>query len=162
MRREDEARYFRRLLVDNWEPVEGLTPENGLKVHTGEPDTISDDPQITIDTPMEEVEAPSGYFAFQGDGSGFWRRPDGSVDIRCVAGKAEDVDSHPRWFARQLAGEVQRILEVNWSGVPDENTGEVVYRQLSPGAYTGPMTGDEITDRWYAVQEARYTYATNR
>lgn len=163
MVREDEARYFRRLLVNNWQPVSGLTPDdNSLIIHTGEPDTLSDDPQIAIAPATEQPRGESGYDAFQGDGGGFWRRADGMIDIKCVGGEGENIDIKPRWLSSKLAKEVERILHVNSSGVVDEITGEVVYRALAPGQYTGPMSHESMPGRWFSIQEARYTHATPR
>lgn len=164
MQREDEVRYLRRVLLDNWEPVSSdpaYAPANGnLRIHTGEPDDESLDPQITLDNPSEVPRGASGYDAFQGDGDGFVRRPDGTIDVRCIAGTDDDVDPHPRWLSRQFAGEVQRILELRWSGVPDANTGDITYRDLAPGVYTGPTSDPKKPGRWFAVQEARYVYST--
>lgn len=160
MEREDEIRYFRRLFVNNWNAVEGYSPGTNLVVHTGEPDDTSRDPQIVIDNGNETPRGGSGYDAFQGDGSGFVRRPDGTVDVRCISGTDDDVDVHPRYLARQFAGEIERILQDNWNGIPDANTGSVVYRDLAPGVLRGPQSDEEKPGRWYAVQEARYVYST--
>lgn len=160
MEREDETRYIRRVLVDNWTAVSGYTPSDGsLKIHTGSPADASLDPQIVIGNINEIPRGASGYDAFQGDGGGFVRRPDGRVDVRCIGGTDDDVDVHPRYLSRQLAGEIERILKQEWRGVPDANTGEVVYRDLAPGAYTGPRSDPEKPGRWFAVQEARYIYS---
>lgn len=163
MVREDEARYFRRLLVDNWQPVEGLTPSDGsLPIHTGQPDDLSQDPQIAIGPPTEEPRGSSGYDAYQGDGGGFWRRADGMVDIKCVGGDGEQTSVEPRWLSGELAKEVERALHVNSSGITDELTGKVVYRALAPGEYIGPTSDKDMPGRWFAIQEARYTHANPR
>lgn len=162
MQREDNVRYFRRLLITNWQAVAGYAPggTNELKIHTGEPDDTSHDPQIVIDNPNEVPRGASGYDAMAGDGSGFVRRPDGTVDIRCIAGTDDDVTEHPRWLSKQFAGEVERILQTNWRGITDANTGTVVYRALAPGVLNGPTSDPEKPGRWFAVQEAQYIYST--
>lgn len=163
MVREDEARYFRRLLVNNWEPVEGLTPaDNSLVIHTGQPDTLSDDPQVAIGTPTENPRGESGYDAYQGDGGGFWRRADGMVDVKCIAGEGEHLTQDPRWISSKLAKEVERILHINSSGITDAITGKVVYRALAAGEYTGPTSDEDMPGRWFAIQEAWYTHANPR
>jgi hypothetical protein len=158
--REDETRYLRRILVENWTAVSGYGPDSGLAIHTGEPDDTSRDPQIVIDNINETPQGASGYAAMAGDGIGFVRQPDGTADIRCVAGTDGDVDPHPRWLAGQFAKEVQDILHSNWRGIPDANTGEVEYRALAPGSYRGPDSDPDAPGRWFAVQEAQYTYST--
>lgn len=160
MEREDELRYLRRVLVNNWSAVSGYAPGSGLKIHTGEPDDTSFDPQITLDFTSEVPRGASGYDAFQGDGDGFLRRADGVVDVRCIAGTDDDVTENPRWLSRQFAGEVERILGVNWAGIADANTGDIEYTNLAAGVCTGPQSDPEKPGRWFAVQEARYTYST--
>lgn len=159
--REDEVRYFIRVFESNWQSVEGYAPGSNLVIHSGEPDDTSRDPQIVLDNVNEVPRGASGYDAFSGDGEGFVRRADGTIDIRCIAGTDDDVNVHPRYLASQFAKEVERILQSKWSGVSDSNTGDIEYRSLAPGVYIGPESDPDKPGRWYAVQEARYTYSTS-
>lgn len=160
MQREDEVRYLIRVIEDHWQSVEGYNLGDNLVIHSGEPDDTSRDPQLVIDDVNETPRGATGYEGIQGDGDGFYRRVDGMADVRCISGTGDDVDVHPRWLARQFSGEVQRILETTWSGIPDANTGDIEYRSLAPGVATGPESDPEKPGRWFAVQEARYVYST--
>lgn len=161
MSREDISTFIRRLLIENWTPVSGYSPDGDLLIHTGSPDSVAADPQIAIGEASETPRGGTGYDAFRGDGEGFVRRPDGSLDIRCVGGTDDSIteELHPRSFASDLAREVSRILQLRWSGIPDAETGVIEYRNLAPGAYVGPVSDEDHTGRWYAVQEARYVYS---
>lgn len=158
--REDEAQYFVRLLLARWQSVEGYILGDNLRIHTGEPGDSSRDPQLVVGNGTEIPRGASGYDAMQGDGSGFVRRPDGTLDIRCIGGTDDDVAGHPRVLSREFAREVERILAEEWLGLPDANTGEVVYTNLAPGVMTGPTSDPDEPGRWSAVQEAKYTFST--
>lgn len=160
MQREDEVRYLIRVFEDNWQAVEGYTPGNNLIIHSGEPDDTSQDPQIVIDNINETPRGGTGYTGMRGNGKGFYRRVDGRADVRCISGTDDDVDVHPRYLARQFSGEIQRILESNWAGMADVNTGDIEYRSLGPGTARGPQSDEEKPGRWYAIQEAMYVYTT--
>lgn len=157
--RQDEVQYLIDLFEQNWQPVEGYEPGVNLVIHSGEPDNTSRDPQIVVDDVIEIPRGASGYDAFSGDGEGFVRRADGTADIRCISGTDDDVDVKARYLAGEFAKEVTRILTNRWAGVTDPNTGDIEYRNLGAGVYTGPSSDQEKPGRWFAVQEARYVHS---